>query len=107
MHFKTLSTFASVVALMAACSQAPAPDPIRADPVFNKLGEPIGCEQGYVLVAGTAAPPVCVPDGGECADPAYYDANGSLVDPCPEPRDPRDRGDTPQRDPQRPTPDPQ
>lgn len=88
-------------AVLAGCA-TPVAEPIRAERQFNKMGEPMGCSDGFVLVTGTSYPATCVPDTGECDERPYYDANGNIIDPCPDPRRHEDRD--PRPDPRRPDP---
>lgn len=75
---------------LAGCS-TPTPSPIQAEPKFDKLGQAIGCRDGMVLVTSANYPATCVPDTGDCDEKPHYNAHGNIVDPCPIPRDPRDR----------------
>ncbi|SMR82421.1 hypothetical protein SAMN04488030_2772 [Aliiroseovarius halocynthiae] len=89
--------FAGCTAL-AGCT-SPTPDPIRAEPKFDKLGEAIGCSDGMVLVTGGNYPAACVPDDDDCNERPYYDAAGNIIDPCSDPRRPKDRDPRPEREP--------
>ncbi len=97
MKAKRLSFLFVIPLTLAACAQQEeAPPPIQGQPVFNKMGEVVGCEQG-VYVPGAAAPNQCYIPDDEC-DPQY-----SSVDPdcVPPGRDPQDSGS---RDPEPVTP---
>ncbi len=56
-------TALGVVSMVAACAQtAPQPEPIQAEPIFNKYGEPTGqCTGGYDYntQTQTCEPPRC------------------------------------------------
>lgn len=72
----------AIVAL-SACT-APAPEPIRPEPVYNKYGRAVGasCPSGTTVATGSNGEDICVPPGdGGCTDPGAQSSNSSL--PCP------------------------
>ncbi len=71
-------------AVLAACAQQeePAPMVMSAEPVFNKMGDVVGCTDGRTYVPGTAPmEDPCAPPGDEC-DPDTYGTAARPMD-CP------------------------
>lgn len=66
-----------LVAILAACAPAKAPEPIYAEPVFNKYGDP-SCRPPTVPIGGvyTADLPLCPLIAGVVAQPAAMPASG-------------------------------
>lgn len=62
-NFKVLAYLCSA-AVLAACSQPEPAMEMSAEPIYNKMGEVVGCTDGRTFVPGTApmedpcAPPV-------------------------------------------------
>lgn len=72
-------------AVLAACSQPePAPIMMSSEPVYNKMGDVVGCTDGRTYVPGTA-PTIdpCAPPSEEC-DP---NLTGTAAPYCPPPRE--------------------
>lgn len=82
---------------LAACAQQEEPAPIRAQPVYDKVGN-VGCTDAngrIVFIPGTANRPEYLPPCEElCDDGPLYDSTGQLVDQClpPPSRTPRPNG---------------
>lgn len=90
--FKSKICLSITAVILFACSQPePAPMVMSSEPVFNKMGDVVGCTDGRTFTPGTApAVDPCAPPSEEC-DPTLssYDPN------CPPPRDGRhDETDT-------------
>jgi hypothetical protein len=68
---------AGLVAALAACAPAKAPEPIYAEPVFNKYGDP-SCRPPTVPVGGIYAAdlPLCPLIAGVAARPVATAASG-------------------------------
>ena len=74
----------TAVTLLVACAQQeePAPMVMSAEPVYNKMGDVVGCTDGRTYIPGTAPmEDPCAPPEDEC-DPATY---GTAAPPmnCP------------------------
>ncbi len=90
-------------AVIGACSQ-PAPEPsapvLQGQPIYDKLGGIVGCEDGE-YVPGAAPAEQCLPPGDECEPNSTATAGGL---PCPDPGRPDDDPDrTPDPGPNDPT----
>ena len=70
-----ISALVGILGILAACAQQP--EPIRPQPVFDKLGTG-SCQDGYVYVPGTAPTEPCVPID-ECE--GLTGADGATI-PC-------------------------
>lgn len=89
-------TFLCSASLLAACAQQeePAPLVMSAEPVYNKMGDVVGCTDGRTYVPGTApAMNPCAPPSEEC-DPTL-----SSSDPNCLPSNRTDGGDSTGREP--------
>ena len=92
-----------IAAFAVACSQPePQPEPpmIRGEPMYDKYGGIVGCEDG-VYIPGAPPAQQCLPPPEDCRInvPGAAPTNSSLP-PCPPSRQPRDdRDDRPMRDP--------
>ncbi|WP_170771090.1 hypothetical protein [Ruegeria lacuscaerulensis] len=90
--FSKVWTTAVCLTFVAACSQTEAPQPIQAEPIFNKYGDVIGCSDGS-SPAGTATepcvPPPPPPEG--CDDSSVA---GTASVPCTPPGEERDPSDS-------------
>lgn len=95
---KTVLFGVGLVAIVTACAPAKAPEPIYAEPVFNKYGDP-SCRPPTVPVGGayTADLPLCPLISGGVAQPAMApasDASGApatvTTPPAVDPVDPVD-----------------
>ena len=95
---KILLSITSVALLACAQQEEPAPMVMSAEPVYNKMGDVVGCTDGRTFSAdGAQMDNPCAPPGDDC------DPNAPTADPgyCPPPQR-GDGGSRPDR-----TPDPQ
>lgn len=90
---------ALMLPIFAACSPAPAPEPITPEPIFDKFGGVIGCTDGGVLADGSLGELCLPPDEDDCIDVPGRP-------PCDPDGERPGREDTPDRDPERPDRDP-
>ncbi|PKP72806.1 MAG: hypothetical protein CVT84_16825 [Alphaproteobacteria bacterium HGW-Alphaproteobacteria-6] len=51
-HRATLAGLGFILVLGACARPEPAPAPIQPQPIYNKVGQAIGCEGGAALVTG-------------------------------------------------------
>ena len=70
MAFSRTAAFLLVPAFAAACATAtpPPPPPIQGQPIYNKYGEQVGCEEG-VFIPGAQQQQQCLPPPRENCDP--------------------------------------
>lgn len=83
-------TFLCAATVLAACAQQeePAPMVVSSEPVFNKMGDVVGCTDGRTYVPGTAPmQDPCAPPDDDCDPTMGSAAPGN----CPPPQ--RDDGD--------------
>ncbi len=86
---------------LTACAQQEEPRApvVRGEPVFNKLGDIVGCEQG-VYIPGAQMQYQCYPPPDDCPDVQ----TATNVPPQCLPRIPRQPGGDPNGGPRRPNP---
>jgi hypothetical protein len=94
---KILLSITSVALLACAQQEEPAPMVMSAEPVYNKMGDVVGCTDGRTYVPGTAPMDPCAPPGEEC-EPGNY--SSAAPGECPPPKR-EDDDDTTGRNPTR------
>ena len=88
-HFRVFTGITFAVVLGACARPAPEPVPIAPQPIYNKYGDVVGCEEGGTYTPGANYENPCLPPDDGC-DPQTSTSAAGL--PC-VPRDPQDGND--------------
>ncbi|WP_171241157.1 hypothetical protein [Ruegeria sp. HKCCA5491] len=92
-RYSKLWAATACLALVAACGQTEAPEPIQPEPIFNKYGDVVGCTGGASPSGANpdqpCLPPPPPPPGG-CDDSAVAGTASVPCSPTGEEREPED-----------------